>query len=336
MLKLGPYELMNPVLLAPMAGVTDLPMREQAISLGTALATGEMLASAPNLLTSHKSLMRCKHSIAAGLHSVQLVGNDPEIMAIAAKRQIHEGAQLIDINMGCPAKKVFSKSAGSALLGDPILVSRILSKVVAASDVPVTLKIRTGLSASQINGVEIAKRAEGAGITAITVHGRTRAQRFSGDAEYCTIKRIVEAVKIPVIANGDIDSPEKARNVMTLTGAHGIMIGRAAHGRLWLPGAIGKFLTTGHWSIPDFETRRTIMIHHLTRIHTFYGEVMGVRIARKHVGWYLKFEIPDKAPEFRARFHQLECPWAQQEFVKNVMPTCHVTEGEFSRQQIVA
>ena len=252
-MQLGPFSKETPVFLAPMAGVTDLPMRQLAVRHGADVAVGEMMASDLSLSDSRKSMLRAQHSKEAGLRAIQLVGNNPATLAAAARYNVQLGAEVIDINMGCPAKKVCKKAAGSALLGDPELVKTLLTAVTEAVSVPVTLKIRTGVSPDQRNGVEIARIAESCGIAMLTVHGRTRADKFNGSAEYETLRDIVASVNIPVIANGDITTAEKAKYVLAYTGADGVMIGRAAQGRLWLPGAIARALRYGDDHAPTLE-----------------------------------------------------------------------------------
>ena len=289
MIRIGPHSLDNPVALAPMAGVTDLPFRRLCRQLGAGLVVSEMMSSDASLWSSKKSRMRRVHADECEPRSVQIAGNDPAIMAAAARHNVALGAQIIDINMGCPAKKVCRKAAGSALLRDERLVASILSAVVSAVEVPVTLKIRTGWSPEQRNGISIARIAEEAGIAALAVHGRTRSCRFEGQAEFKTIRAICARVAIPVYANGDIDSPQKAAKVMAETGAAGVMIGRAAQGRPWLCGQIAHYLATGELQRePDLDTRRDILLEHLRQLHHFYGDYTGVRIARKHVAWYLQ------------------------------------------------
>ncbi len=285
-LQIGAVTVADPVLLAPMAGVTDLPLRELCVELGAGLAVAEMLASDPSLAGSRKSVLRRQHSRRAGARSVQIVGNEPRQLADAARRNVDDGADIIDINMGCPAKKVCRKAAGSALLADERLVAAILDAVVAAVDVPVTLKIRTGVSPNQRNGVAIARLAEQAGIQMLAVHGRTRADRFKGEAEYHTIAAIADAVNIPVLANGDITSAEKAKAVLQQTSAQGVMIGRGAQGRPWLPGQIARALAGKPGQAPGVAERFTLMQRHLSGLHDFYGEFSGLRIARKHLGWF--------------------------------------------------
>ncbi|MGC3979663.1 MAG: tRNA dihydrouridine synthase DusB [Steroidobacteraceae bacterium] len=286
-MRIGPYQLSSNLALAPMAGVTDLPFRQLCRSFGAGLAAGEMLTSDVKLWDSKKSRTRLSHAEELEPRIVQIVGGDAAMMAEAARINVELGAQIIDINMGCPAKKVCNKAAGSALLRDEALVEEILTAVVQAVTVPVTLKIRTGWNAEQRNGPRIAKLAQDCGIQALAVHGRTRACMFEGAAEYETIRAIKNAVQIPVLANGDIDSPQKARQVLELTGADGLMIGRAAQGRPWIFRDIAAFLESGTLlPPPEVAEVRAIMRAHLRRLHTFHGEGTGVRIARKHIGWY--------------------------------------------------
>ncbi len=273
-----------------------------------------MLSANPKVWNSDKSQLRMNQAGESGIHSVQIAGADPELVANAARFNEANGAQLIDINMGCPAKKVNKKLAGSALLQHPELVEQILRQCVAAVEVPVTLKIRTGWDHQNRNGVEIAKIAEDCGIQALAVHGRTRIDLYKGEAEYDTIRAIKEAVSIPVIANGDIDSPEKAKAVQTYTGADGLMIGRPAQGRPWLFREINHYLATGEHLDPIQQSEvYAILVEHVSNLHAYYGEFMGPRIARKHVGWYLKdmadnasSENPDTYSSFRQRFNGLE------------------------------
>jgi tRNA-dihydrouridine synthase B len=305
MLQIGPYKLPNRVALAPMAGVTDLPFRRLCAQMGAGLVVAEMISSNPLLRDSHKTRLRSRHAAEIEPRSVQIAGSDPAAMAAAAVFNVAEGAQIIDINMGCPAKKVCRRAAGSALLADERLVQDILHAVVAAVDVPVTLKIRTGSNPDARNGVAIARIAEDAGIAALAVHGRTRACAFRGQAEYDTIAAIVAATRIPVLANGDIDSPAAAAAVIKHTGAAGVMIGRAAQGRPWLCGQIASHLATGRTPpAPSPQQQLAIMREHVAALHAFYGEFMGVRIARKHVGWYLK-DRPDYLRQ-RSAFNRLE------------------------------
>ena len=309
-LCIGPYTLPNSLILAPMAGVTDQPFRQLCKRLGAGLVVSEMVTSDTRLWHTRKSSLRMIHSGDAEPRSVQIAGGDPEMLAEAARRNVELGAQIIDINMGCPAKKVCNKAAGSALLKDEALVRDIVQAVVAAVDVPVTLKIRTGWDRQNKNGVTIARIAEDAGIQALAVHGRTRADLYTGEAEYDTIAAIKQAVSIPVLANGDIDSPHKARAVLAATGADGLLIGRAAQGRPWIFREIEHFLRTGQQlPAPSLLEVEHILLEHLTALHAFYGDVMGVRIARKHVGWYLA-TLPG-AREFRAQFNRLDSTDAQ-------------------------
>ncbi len=288
-LQIGDFTIANPLLLAPMAGVSDSPFREICCANGAGLTVAEMLTCNRERWTSDKNRLRQIKPDIAGPQVVQIAGSDPGLMSEAAIVNVAMGADIIDINMGCPAKKVLRKAAGSALLKDPALVNRILHAVVAAVDVPVTLKIRTGWCPETRNGVEIARVAEQAGIKMLTVHGRTRACRFKGDAEYATIANIRRAVSIPVIANGDITSPEKARQVLRETGADGLMIGRGAQGRPWIFDAIRLYLITGKLSAPPGcdDIGRTVT-DHLVKIHAHYGERKGVLFARKHVNWYFR------------------------------------------------
>lgn len=276
------------------------------------MAVSEMLLANPDVWDTQKTRMRMGHSAESGLRSVQIAGADPEMMAFAARYNVQQGAQIVDINMGCPAKKVNKKLAGSALLRQPELVRTICQAVVNAVEVPVTLKIRTGWDPDNRNGEEIARIAEDCGIAALAVHGRTRACLYKGNAEYDTIRAIKQAVSIPVVANGDIDSPEKARYVLDYTGVDAVMIGRAAQGRPWIFREIRHFLETGtKLPPPDREEVRTLMNEHVTNLHQFYGAYLGARIARKHVGWYLDEE--ETGREFRKHFNALDCADAQLE-----------------------
>ena len=308
--RIGPYTLPNQLILAPMAGVTDQPFRQLCRRLGAGLVVSEMVTSDVSLWNTRKSSLRMIHSGDAEPRSVQIAGGDPQMLAEAARRNVEMGAQIIDINMGCPAKKVCNKAAGSALMKDEQLVSAILQAVVAAVEVPVTLKIRTGWDRATKNGLNVAKIAEQCGISALAVHGRTRADLYSGAAEYDTIAAIKQAVTLPVFANGDIDSPQKARQVLDATGADGLLIGRAAQGRPWIFREINHYLATGtQLPAPGLQEVEGLLLEHLAALHSFYGEVMGVRIARKHVGWYLA-TLPG-AREFRAQFNRLESTDAQ-------------------------
>lgn len=286
--RIGPYTLPNRLILAPMAGVTDRPFRQLCRRLGAGLVVSEMVTSDVRLWNSRKSSLRLLHAGDPEPRSVQIAGGDPQMLAEAARKNVELGAQIIDINMGCPAKKVCNKAAGSALLRDEPLVREILQAVVGAVDVPVTLKIRTGWDRQNRNGITVAKIAEDAGITALAVHGRTRADLYTGEAEYDTIAAIKQAVSIPVFANGDIDSPQKAKAVLDATGADALLIGRAAQGRPWIFREIDHYLRTGETlPAPALIEVERILLEHLAALHAFYGELMGTRIARKHVGWYL-------------------------------------------------
>ncbi|MDP3847468.1 MAG: tRNA dihydrouridine synthase DusB [Pseudomonas sp.] len=320
--RIGPYTLPNQLILAPMAGVTDQPFRQLCQRLGAGLVVSEMVTSDVRLWNTRKSSLRMIHSGDAEPRSVQIAGGDAQMLAEAARRNVEMGAQIIDINMGCPAKKVCNKAAGSALMKDESLVAEILQAVVAAVTVPVTLKIRTGWDREHKNGINIAKIAEQSGISALAVHGRTRADLYTGDAEYETIAAIKQAVSIPVFANGDIDSPEKARQVLAATGVDGLLIGRAAQGRPWIFREIAHFLATGaQLAPPSLQEVEQILLQHLAALHAFYGEVMGPRIARKHVGWYLA-TLPC-AREFRSQFNRLETTEAQHVSVQKFFIECH-------------
>jgi len=271
-----------------MAGVTDFTFRELCRRFGAGLAVSEMMSSNPLVWQSEKSLKRMSHSDETGIRSVQIAGSDPQQMAEAAQFNVEHGAQIIDINMGCPAKKVNKKLAGSALLQFPELVEEIVQAVVGAVNVPVTLKIRTGWDPEHRNGVQIARIAEDNGIQALAVHGRTKACMYKGEAEYDTIRAIKQAVSIPVIANGDITSAQKARFVLDYTGADAIMIGRAAQGRPWIFREVVHYLKTGtELPAPEISAVQEILLEHVRGLHQLYGDLLGPRIARKHVGWYL-------------------------------------------------
>jgi len=311
-MKIGSYLLDNNLFLAPMAGVTDLPFRRLCKQLGAGVVVSEMVTSDPSLQNSRKTRLRLaqdidtnhiapkgaqtkrvesldeQHRSEPGLRVVQIAGGDAEVLAQAAISNVRKGAQVIDINMGCPAKKVCKKAAGSALLKDPKLVEQILNKVVSAVDVPVTLKIRTGWDQENKNAIQIAKLAEDAGIKLLSVHGRTRACKYNGNAEHETVAKVKQSVTIPVIANGDIITPEQAKKVLDDTKVDGLMIGRAAQGRPWIFREIDHYLKHGH-HLPKIEITEVaqILIHHISALHEFYGEQQGVRIARKHTSWYL-------------------------------------------------
>ncbi len=286
-LTIGRHIIGVPLFLSPMAGVTDKPFRGLCRRLGAGYAVSEMLSSDPRLWRTRKSELRMDHAGEVPPVAVQIAGSEPWAMARAAAHNVSYGAEIVDINMGCPAKKVCKSWAGSALLRDEQLVARILTAVVAAVEVPVTLKIRTGYSRDQINGVRIARIAEDCGIAMLAVHGRTRDMHYRGEAGYDVIAEIKATVSIPVIANGDIDSPQKARRVLTLTGADGLMIGRAAQGRPWIFREIAHFLRTGEClPEPTLAEVAQILLGHVGELHAFYGDTQGVRVARKHLGWY--------------------------------------------------
>jgi len=287
-MRIGPYELVNNLALAPMAGVTDLPFRLLCRRMGAGIAAGEMLTSDVRLWHTEKSRRRMDHSGEPEPRVVQIAGGDPEMMAEAARRNVDAGAQIIDINMGCPAKKVCNKAAGSALLKDEPLVRQILEAVVKAVDVPVTLKTRTGWNPDTRNGPAVARMAESIGVQALAIHGRTRACMYQGDAEYDTIAAIKQSVSIPIFANGDIDSAAKAKHVLEQTGVDGLMIGRSAQGQPWIFREIHAALNGEFFAAPSIAEVRDIMLAHLRDLHAFYGEEAGVRVARKHIDWYAK------------------------------------------------
>lgn len=315
MISIGPHQLPNRVILAPMAGVTDRPFRQLCRKLGAGLVVSEMVTSDSSLWHSRKSRQRLDHTGEPAPRSVQIAGGDPQMMAEAARINSANGAQIIDINMGCPAKKVCNKAAGSALLRDELLVAEILEAVVAAVDIPVTLKIRTGWAGDQRNGVAIARIAEQSGIQALAVHGRTRNDFYTGNAEYETIAQIRQAISIPLFANGDIDSPEKARHVLEQTGADAVMIGRAAQRRPWIFREIEHYLNhSEHLPAPGLAWQQGVLLEHLDALHSFYGTTHGVRIARKHVAWQLE-SLPG-ATEFRKQFNQLDCAQLQHQDIR--------------------
>lgn len=286
-MQIGPYTLKNKLILAPMAGITDRPFRELCRQMGAGLAVSEMVASNPALQKHKRTLLKTDYTGESGLRSVQILGTDPQQMADAALLNQQRGAHIIDINMGCPAKKVCSVSAGSALLKNELLVSKILDAVVKSVEIPVTLKIRTGWDKQNTNAVNIAQIAEQSGIAALTIHGRTRACKFNGKAEYDTIKRVKQVVGIPIIANGDITCAEKATEVLNFTNADAIMIGRAAQGNPWIFDQIQKQLKNNKkYKKPTLKDIQSIMNIHLEHLYSFYGNISGVRIARKHITWY--------------------------------------------------
>ena len=288
-MQIGPYTLDNPIALAPMAGVTDRPFRQLCRELGAGYVVTEMVSSNPQLKHTRKTKLRSNFEGEPAPLAVQIVGGDPETLAEAAAYNVGLGAQIIDINMGCPAKKVCGKLGGSALLSDIALVEAILKTVVARVDVPVTLKIRTGPDSDNRNGLEVARIAESCGIAALAVHGRTRADRFNGQAEYETIRNICHETSLPVFANGDVTTAEQARYVLDYTGAAGLMVGRGAQGNPWIFREFSHYLRSGEiLPAPQTSEIHSVMSDHLRRLHDFYGEQLGVKVARKHIGWYLK------------------------------------------------
>jgi tRNA-dihydrouridine synthase B len=303
--NIGPHSLRNNVFVAPMAGVTDRPFRQLCKQLGAGYAVSEMAASDPRLWQSEKTSRRTNHDGEMEPKAVQIAGADPAMLADCAKHNVDRGAQIIDINMGCPVKKVCNSWCGSALLQNEKLVGQILDAVVNAVDVPVTLKFRTGWNRENKNALAIAAMAEQSGIAMLTLHGRTRADGYSGEAEYETIAAVKAAVKIPVVANGDITTPERAKHVLAVTGADAVMIGRAAQGRPWIFREIDHFLRTGtHLPAPMVVEVQELMLEHLQAHYAFYGEYLGVRTARKHIGWYVR-DLPE-GEQFRQRMNRLE------------------------------
>jgi tRNA-dihydrouridine synthase B len=304
-MRIGPYTIDPPLILAPMAGVTDKPFRLLCKRLGAGYAVSEMTTADPRLWRTRKSAQRLDHEGEPAPIGVQIAGADPQALAAAAQHAVDHGAEIVDINMGCPAKKVCKAWAGSALLQDEALVGRIAAAVVAAVSVPVTLKIRTGWHRDHRNGVRIARIAEDAGIQALAVHGRTRDMLYTGEAEYETIAAIKQALRIPVVANGDVTSPQKARAVLEATGADALMIGRAAQGRPWIFREIAHFLDVGELlAAPPVAVVRDTLLEHVQALHEFYGELAGVRIARKHLAWYAKDRAENAA--FRAVVNRAE------------------------------
>lgn len=304
-MQIGPYILRNNVFVAPMAGVTDRPFRQLCKELGAGYAVSEMAASNPRLWASEKSSRRTDHAGEMEPKAVQIAGAVPQELADCARFNVDRGAQIIDINMGCPVKKVCNNWCGSALLQHEDLVAAILHAVVSAVNVPVTLKFRTGWDRENKNALRIARIAEDAGIQMLTLHGRTRADGYSGEAEYDTIAAVKAQAGIPVVANGDITTPEKARDVLAYTGADAVMIGRAAQGRPWICREIDHFLRTGeHLPAPRVDEVRTLMSEHLQAHYAFYGDYVGVRTARKHIGWYVR--DLEGGEVFRKRMNLLE------------------------------
>ena len=304
-MQIGSHILKNNLIVAPMAGVTDRPFRQLCKSMGAGMAVSEMVSSNSLLWGSEKTRRRANHEGEVDPISVQIAGADPAMMAEAARYNVAQGAQIIDINMGCPAKKICNVMAGSALLQDQPLVGRILDAVVGAVDVPVTLKIRTGWDTQHKNALAVARIAESAGIQLLAIHGRTRACAYAGHAEYDTIAAVKASVGIPVIANGDITTPEKAKYVLEYTKADAIMIGRAAQGRPWIFREISHYLATGeHLPLPEVAEIHRVLINHLHELYSFYGEYSGVRIARKHISWYTKGLVGSAS--FRHAMNQLQ------------------------------
>ncbi|HZW86260.1 MAG TPA: tRNA dihydrouridine synthase DusB [Gallionella sp.] len=309
-MRIGPYQLKNNLIVAPMAGVTDRPFRMLCKRMGAGMAVSEMVASNSLLYGSEKTMRRANHEGEADPISVQIVGADPDMLALAAKYNVDRGAQIIDINMGCPAKKICNVMAGSALLQNEPLVATLLEAVVKAVNVPVTLKIRTGWDKQNRNAIRIAKIAEACGIQALAIHGRTRACAYTGEAEYDTIAAVKASVNLPIIANGDITTPEKARQVLQYSGADAVMIGRAAQGRPWLFREIEYFLKTAqHMPAPAVSEIHRVLVAHVLDLYAFYGEYNGLRVARKHISWYTK-GLTDSA-NFRHQMNQLESCTAQ-------------------------
>jgi tRNA-dihydrouridine synthase B len=303
--NIGPHFLRNNVFVAPMAGVTDRPFRQLCKQLGAGYAVSEMAASDPRLWASEKTSRRINHDGEMEPKAVQIAGADPAMLVASARFNVERGAQIIDINMGCPVKKVCNSWCGSALLQNEKLVGEILDAVVSAVDVPVTLKFRTGWDRQNKNALTIARMAEAAGIAMLTLHGRTRADRYNGEAEYDTIAAVKAAVSIPVVANGDITTPEKAKQVLALTGADAVMVGRAAQGRPWIFREIVHYLETGAYlPAPQVAEVRQLMNEHLRAHYAFYGDFMGLRTARKHIGWYVR-DLPG-GEEFRQRMNRME------------------------------
>lgn len=315
-MRIGPYTLKNNIIVAPMAGVTDRPFRQLCKKYGAGMAVSEMVTSNSLLYGSSKTIRRANHDGEVEPISVQIAGADPQMMAEAAQYNADKGAQIIDINMGCPAKKICNVMAGSALLQHEDLVKRILEAVVKASPIPVTLKIRTGWDKQNKNAITIAKIAENSGIQALAIHGRTRACHYTGDAEYETIAAVKDQIKIPVIANGDITTPEKALHVLKKTSADGVMIGRAAQGRPWIFREIDHYIKTGDYlSPPTIDEVEKTTIEHVTDLYDFYGEESGLKIARKHISWYTK-GLKNSAM-FRSKMNLINDNQEQLNFIKD-------------------
>jgi len=315
-MKIGAHVLRSGLFVAPMAGITDRPFRRLARRYGAAVAVSEMVSSRPELRESRKTRLRLDHGGETGPIAVQIAGADPQMLADAARHNVALGAEIIDINMGCPAKKVCNVQAGSALLENEALVARILEAVVKAVEVPVTLKIRTGPRPERRNALSIARIAEAAGVQMLAIHGRTRACAFRGHAEYETIAEVKSRLRIPVIANGDVDTPEEAKRVLEATGADGIMIGRAAQGRPWLFREISQFLATGEPAAPAAPAEiRAVLLEHLEALYQLYGEEQGTRVARKHIGWTVR-ALPG-GDEFRCAAVRIETAAAQHSAVND-------------------
>ena len=328
MLQIGPHIIHSPLLLAPMAGVADLPFRRLCRRFGAGMAVTEMLTADTSKWGSQKSRFRLPVVDEAEPRTVQIAGAEPDQLAEAAQRSVDLGAQIVDINMGCPVKKVCKRAAGSALLREEALVAEILQKVVQAVAVPVTLKIRTGWDLQSRNAMTIARLAEDAGIQALTIHGRTRACLFNGVAEYDTIAEVVAGVNIPVVANGDIDSPQQAEAVLAHTGAAGLMIGRGAQGQPWLFRQINAYLNGETPLAPTRSEVTEVMLEHVNAMHEYYGETMGVRIARKHVNWYLQKLQIERA--CRKAFNQLLNSEQQLEFISELRLTTNNNNQEIA------
>ncbi len=327
-MQIGPHKLANKVVAAPMAGVSDKPYRQVCRNYGAGMVVSEMVTSRSDLRHTTKS--RYRHDLSGEPEPVvvQMVGTEPELLAQAAQYNVANGAQIIDINMGCPAKKVCKKAAGSALLANEALVESIFKAVVASVDVPVTVKVRTGSDPGRRNVVNIAQIAQDSGIQAITIHGRTRACRFVGNVEYDSIRAVKQAVSIPVIANGDIDSPQKAKQVLDLTQADAVMIGRAAQGQPWLFGQIAQYLETGVVpGAPPLEERSTTLVNHIQAIHDFYGERLGVRFARKHIKWYLAHWPIACEPSYRQQLTTIENTQQQLDLLRHFLEMCLVKQA---------
>ncbi|MEE9411434.1 MAG: tRNA dihydrouridine synthase DusB [Methylococcales bacterium] len=327
-MKIGPYNLSSPVILAPMAGITDRPFRKLCRQFGAGLTFSEMVSANPELRKSRKSQLRINYDGEDGLRAVQIVGTEPAQLADAARYNVDLGAQIIDINMGCPAKKVCNKAAGSALLKDETLVARILTQVISAVNVPVTLKIRTGWDKQSRNAVNIARIAEDCGIQALTIHGRTRACAFSGEAEYETIRQVKQVVSIPVIANGDINSPERAKKVLQITGANAIMIGRSVCGKPWVFDEINHYLLNNQL-VKNTSKYKVweVMLTHISELHGFYGSEMGVRIARKHIRWYLS-QLAFQWGQVDKQVFRVDCPKQQISMLKDLKSQFDVSRRE--------